>query len=236
MMSTLHSHSTSKAFAIFSAIDEQRIGRELATAFERIDKYEKRVLAYDALPYKKRTPQLTAEYYHHRMLFTVAFRHLKDVPEELVVFHVDRAIEEIVGEEIVHAGDNSDLLLDLEDQMEEIRMKEGLGEDEDWLVGEGPDNYEELRRKYEDSIELMHTAILVRICNRYGFDDLAKLYENDRMTYDVMREVGRQIAFGINDFNREMEREMQQFFLREYGEEAVELLRMRLEQVRRVHG
>ncbi len=76
-------------------------------------------------------------------------------------------------------------------QIDEIRLREGLDEDEDWGIGEGPEDWKELNGQYEQILDMKFEETL----REFGFNDIADLYHDDRGTYDLRREEGRRLAF-----------------------------------------
>ena len=74
--------------------------------------------------------------------------------------------------------------------MEAICKREGLNDDEYWPIGEGPDDLEKLEQQYEKVTERKFEETL----REYGLDDIADQYCQDRKSYDVQREQGRQLA------------------------------------------
>lgn len=76
-------------------------------------------------------------------------------------------------------------------KMKAIEKREGLDEDHYWPPGEGPDDYEELRKAEDDRYE----AIFVKRLRDFGEHDMADLYLTDRDEYRRRTERGRRICF-----------------------------------------
>lgn len=82
-------------------------------------------------------------------------------------------------------------LADLTAQMDEIRQREGLGEDECWSRGEGPADWSELNNQYELILDIKFENTL----REYDLKDIADLYHTDRNAFDALREEGRRFVF-----------------------------------------
>ncbi len=72
-----------------------------------------------------------------------------------------------------------------------IREREGLNEDEDWRIGQGPEDREELSKRYSQVLDAKFEETL----REYGLVDMADLCSQDRKAYDELREEGRRLVF-----------------------------------------
>ena len=80
---------------------------------------------------------------------------------------------------------------DINARMNAIRKREGLDDDEDWPIGQVPEDWEDLEEKYSQVLDAKFEETL----REYGLVDMANLYSQDRETYDARREEGRRLAF-----------------------------------------
>ena len=84
-------------------------------------------------------------------------------------------------------------LCDINAGIDAIREREGLDDDEDWRVGEGPEDWEQLQKQYSGVLDRKFEETL----REYGLDDIADLYNMDREAYEAQREAGRRMALGV---------------------------------------
>lgn len=87
-------------------------------------------------------------------------------------------------------GFYEEALRDIDFKMRAIEKREGLGELEYWPVGEGPEDHEELNRKYD----LITDQKFEETMREFGLHDMADLYRNNREVYDANREKGRRMV------------------------------------------
>ena len=74
--------------------------------------------------------------------------------------------------------------------MDAIEAREGLGELECWINGDGPEDYRAAFAEYQQLVEKLTNAFEVKVLRRYGFSVFADLLESDPMRFDVMKEIG----------------------------------------------
>lgn len=98
---------------------------------------------------------------------------------------------ETVHDERCFNGSYDEDLASINAQIDEIRLREGLDEDEDWGIGEGPEDWNELNNQYEKILDMKFEETL----REFGLNDIANLYRDDRETYDARREEGRCLVF-----------------------------------------
>ena len=80
---------------------------------------------------------------------------------------------------------------DISARIDAIRKREGLDEDEDWFIGQGPEDWKELNEQYSQVLNAKFEETL----REYGLVDMANLYRQDRKAYDACREEGRRLVF-----------------------------------------
>ena len=115
--------------------------------------------------------------------------------------------------------------------MEAIRVREGLAEDEFWAFkNEGPSDYQELSAEFGRILERVTDTVFIFALRRYHLGEVADLFEADRVLFEIQREVGRRLIFPSRD--DKVEKLMDDYFRREYGEEAFERVRSRTKELR----
>src|SRR4051812_30874010 len=118
-----------------------------------------------------------------------AVRDAGSVPEAagfyLVSWQVDQAI----------LGQVEEVLRGQEDELDAIRRRHGLGEDDAWPPGEGPPEYEEAIQKYHDAWDGLYAAKL----DALGEHAMAQLFRTDRARFDQLSEEGQQFFHGPGD-------------------------------------
>ena len=77
-----------------------------------------------------------------------------------------------------------------------IRRREGMEPVDDWMLGEGPADYQALVKESERLLDRIADAVLPMVLRRYRLNDMADLFERDRRTYDLRVEIGRRISGG----------------------------------------
>ena len=119
------------------------------------------------------------------------------------------AIEDVFDRRMTE-GFYEEELRDVDSKMSAIKKREGLGEFEYWPVGQGPEDYEELNKKYD----LISDGKFEETLQEFGLHDMADLYRNNREVYDAKREKGRRIV--IQDISdRELLESLQEQFEKE---------------------
>ena len=84
-------------------------------------------------------------------------------------------------------------LCDIKADLDAIREREGPDDDEDWRIGDGPEDWEQLQKQYSGVLDRKFEETL----REYGLDDIADLYNMDREAYEAQREAGRRMALGV---------------------------------------
>ena len=84
-----------------------------------------------------------------------------------------------------------DDLAEVTTQMDAIRQREGLDEDEDWSRGEGPEDWVKLNDQWDQIYDMTFENVL----REYGLNDIAELYQANREAYEAFREEGRRFVF-----------------------------------------
>ena len=123
----------------FFDITEERIATDTSAAAE----LEAEELFANPIPFVATTeePTKVAEFYHQRMVH--AFGMQNHVDEALGIYYASHAARSI-SEWAVQVAHNKGLIADLANGMAEIRKREGLHVDDDYLAGEGPEDHQAL--------------------------------------------------------------------------------------------
>lgn len=100
-------------------------------------------------------------------------------------------IERVHTERWVGGWYESDLC-DIKAGIDAIRKREGLDDDEDWPLGEGPEDRDELEQQYSEVLERKFEETL----REFGLHEIADLYHLDREAFDARREQGRRLSVG----------------------------------------
>jgi len=85
------------------------------------------------------------------------------------------------------------------ERFEAIRQKHGLGPDEFWALGEGPEEAQSLDREFNAACDRVTLQIFQEHADRTGHPFLrqaADLLASDPHEFERRREVGRQSLFG----------------------------------------
>jgi hypothetical protein len=105
-----------------------------------------------------------------------------DAGFHLVTWHID-AMSSLAAEVELHA---------LEDQMDSVKRRHGLAEDDFWLPEEAPAEYEQLRQTYQTAWD----AIYVRLLRHHGEHEAAELFCQDHQEFERKAEAGREYFHG----------------------------------------
>lgn len=100
----------------------------------------------------------------------------------LVSWHIDAMASEEAEKRFQH----------LDEQMDAVKKKHGLEEDEYWSSGEAPQEYERLRLEYQDAWDASFAAQL----ELFGEGETAHLFRTEREEFDRQSETGRAFFHG----------------------------------------
>lgn len=179
----------------FFAIPKERIAHDLAHADANFDRLIQEIQASRAIPRKQRTPEIEAEEYHRQMLRGHALRSRPGLTEAQRLFFIVYPAE-MIAENAMFAPHEQDRRAVLSQQMDAIKKREGLTEDQDYLIGEGPEDYQALSRESEELYDKVRDTVLVEVLRRYQINDVVRLFEEDRETFDQLMEEGRSAVLG----------------------------------------
>lgn len=181
-------------------------------------------------PHEQRTHEVEARIAHLRMIQAHQFCEDETLPAEVRTFYAALAVERIAQDaEIAASGKGA--VAQLTRQMEEVKSREGLAPDENWLSNEGPQDYRRLAEQREKLLRSIEQTIVVFLLRRYHLDEQAELYETDRVTFEVQREVGRILM--MEGGSPPTEEDLLNGYLgRTYGPGAIERVLSRLREIR----
>lgn len=74
-------------------------------------------------------------------------------------------------------------LCEINADIDAIREREGLDDDEYWPIGEGPEDWEELHQEYSGVLDRKFEETL----REFGLHEVADLYQMDREAFDAKR-------------------------------------------------
>jgi hypothetical protein len=214
---------------LFFHLQQERIDEDLAAASGRLDAIGRDLDAFSRLPREEKTPERAAVWYHNQMLRARAVQLLPGTNEDTALYLIAWAAAQIC-QEAADAAPDTGRFLELSEQIKEIQEREGLGPDEYWKIGDGPEDYQAASDEHDALMAELDEVILLKVLRRYRFDAFADLYESDRMTYEVMKEAGRRLVLGppSDDRNRDMNAIFDDELLSQYGPKALDLLQERL--------
>ena len=84
---------------------------------------------------------------------------------------------------------------EFEERLREIRKEHGLGEDEEWLPGEAPPEYERLLDESHAAWDRLYAQTL----EEFGEREVARLYRHDREEFERRFAAGRAFFHGPQD-------------------------------------
>ena len=226
-MSKFSSFNRVETLRIFFSIPQARIDRDLGGALFDVKRICEEIDAYCALAEQERTPELSARRYHNQFLQAHCMRKLPAICEAEAMFHVMRVAEDIVNDAAMNALEKGQIG-ELMRRMEEIERREGLKERDYWSIGEGPPDYQAANAQSDILLDKIDDAVMPCVLRRYRFGAVADLYENNRMEFDVMREVGRLRVFPEKTTKLDDGESKGTYFLETYGQAAVDLFYQRL--------
>jgi len=124
-----------------------------------------------------------------------ALYHARRISSEEYVFYADLPIEEIhmARSSEGYYADARPVL----DAIRRIESEHGLPDDEYWLVGQGPPEYERLQEQHSALLEEKYAETL----REFGLDDLADLRERNPEEYARRRERGRRASFHKEEYS-----------------------------------
>jgi hypothetical protein len=102
---------------------------------------------------------------------------------------------DLIAEQALDRAHQQGRIAELGRQMEVIQRREGLGPDECCLIGDGPEDYQQLSNESEELYDKVHDTVFTTVLRRYHLGAVADLYETDRPKFDRLSERARKKIF-----------------------------------------
>lgn len=237
--------SPSEILDAFFAISPRQIAADLRDQEPEITDRERlmeRLCSSDKIPAHIRSARQWATYHHENML--VAHLHsLYLGQKDLRVLWVSQPIEKIADLACSTAHEEG-RLAELSAALDEIARSEGFSSAKALKSAraEQPPAFEALAREEKTILLGIGDTMFVEIARRYRLNSIADLFENNRLKYAVMREVGRRLDpmwmdSQITEEQRRKWEACEEEKIRSiFGEKAIDLLQKRLVAVKRKLG
>lgn len=213
------------------AIKPETIARDLKQAEDRLADVSAALSRLTDIAYDQRTPEDDAQIVHLMMVQAHELCRAAHVLPEIKVFYAAFGVGNIVQMAEIVAMDQG-RLADLRRQMAEIRQREGLAADEDWLYHGGPPDHRALEAEADAIGDGIVDTVLISVLRRYRLHEQAKLYEADRKQWEYLREVGSRVICGMDDGNADADAFTDRYLAKKYGDEFVRDLHHRVSLVR----
>ena len=223
---------TAETLRIFFEIPAEVIVRDIGRAEADYAALTDEIAALEGLPPADRTPQSEAHHHHLLMVQAVVVFKNDHVQPELKVFYAVKGAGSVV-QLVEESADTKGSLGELKTQMDAIELREGLEPGESWIYRtEGPDDYRALEDQRDQIFERIEHTVYPAVLHRYGLTEFADLYERDFATFDIQREIGSRVIFPRDEPNSEVQKIIDDAIERDYGMEALERIRRRVEEIK----
>ena len=217
---------------IFFEIPHEVITRDVGRAEADYVGLTDEIASLEAVPLADRTPESEAHQRHLLIVQAAVVFKNEHVQPELKTFYVVKGAGSVV-QLVEETADNKGSLAVLRNQMEAIERREGLPPGECWVWRhEGPDDYRALEDQCDQILERIEHTVYPSVLRRYGLTELADLYERDFATFDIQREIGSRVIYPREEPNSEVQTIIDGAIERDYGKDALERLRRRVEEIR----
>jgi hypothetical protein len=225
------SKDPSKTLDLLFAIEPQLITHDLRRAEDDIRSIADEIASVQAIPFDAKTPQIEARRAHLFMIQAHELCRRDSIAPEVQTFYAAFGAGHIAQDAEMVAADR-DTCAELSRQMDAIRRREGLATDEFWAMqGEGPQDYRDLSDEFGRVLERITDTVFVFALRRYHLNDQADLFERDRVTFEIQREIGRRVIMPLKN-DEEVGKMMDDYFRREYGTTAFERVLARVQEIR----
>lgn len=206
--------------AIISRRKQDVIDRDLRCAEEDIRTITNEISSLFGLPLTARTPEIDARLAHLLMVRAHDLCRRDSVAPELNTFYAAFAAGHIVQDAEMVAEDKG-TCAELSSRMDFIRRREGLADDEFWEMHEGPQDYRDLDDELGRVLQRIEETVFAFVLRRYHMGEQADLFERDRVEFEIQREVGRRVISPPRKETEDIEKQMDDYFCSEYGEDAL---------------
>lgn len=219
-----------KTLERFFSITPETIQADLQQGAEDIRSLLRESRALEALPVESLTPEHEARLLHLQLI-EAAYVASDDVfAPEVKTFYAAFAAGHVAQDAEIIAADQESCAR-ISAQMHEIRQREGLTEGQSWeLSQEGPDDYRRLDDEFGEVLSRVADTVIPFVLRRYGLNEAADLFEQDRAEFEIQREIGRRVV--VPSQNEEIAKVFEKGFVREYGAEALARVVARAAQLR----
>lgn len=203
--------------ALLYAIKPDVISRDLKNAEERLPEIIASISKLSEVTLDERTAADEARIAHMMMVQAYALCRMQNTLPEFRVFYASFGAGNIMQRAEAVAL-NQGRLAELTRQMGEIRLREGLAGDEFWFGEKGPVDHQKLEAEVDALEDQIVDTVMISVLNRYRLHEQAKIYENDRKQWDLLREIGARVVISDGDDNTEAERLMDIHLAKKHGE------------------
>lgn len=226
------SKDPSKTLDLLFALEPQVITHDLRRAEEDIRSIADEIASVQAIPFDAKTPEIEARRAHLFMIQAHELCRRDTIAPEVQTFYAAFGAGHIAQDAEMVTGDK-DTCAELSRQMDAIRRREGLADDEFWAMrGEGPQDYRDLNDEFGRVLERVADTIFIFAFRRYHLNGQADLFERDRVTFEIHREIGRRVIMPLKKDAADVEKMMDDYFRREYGTAAFERVLARVQEIR----
>lgn len=216
---------TEQMLDVFLNIDPSVIKRDLDNVEGSLTEVVGAAKKLRLTPQADRTPEDSAKLAHLTLLQACEVaRHPNFLPEH-VTYHTAQAVESICLD-ATSVAFNRGQLADLAGKLREFERQDGLKTDEYWAKGDGPEDYQDISKELDDLLDEIRDTLFVHILRTYHLTDIADRFENDRLAFEIDREVGRHLFF------HDRITDTYDYFARVFGTEAWEKVCSRLKALR----
>lgn len=221
----------SEMLKVLFAMEQTEVDRDLISAKERITEIIEEIRSLGRLSGAEKTAKTEARRAHLMMVQAHELCRKEIGPPELQTFYAAFGAGNIAQEAEMVTADKP-TLTELSFRMDEIRRREGLAQGEYWMAGDGPADHQKLEDEWNDRIEAVADTIFVFVLTRYRLQAQASLYERNRKEFEILREIGRRLIWSTST-DSFGEGTMDEYFRKEWGEDAFRRVERRVEELRR---
>lgn len=225
------SKTPSKTLTILFSMERRTIDRDLESAEGEIVVLAGRISALFAIPVALRTPEIDARLAHLLMVQAHELCRNETLQPELKTFYAAFGAG-YVAQDAEHVAAGKDTLANLSIRIDAIRRREGLADDEYWTRNQGPADYCALDAEFDRIVTGISEMVFAFALRRYRLENCAELYEQDRVTFEIKREVGRRIISPARGDTAAIEKLMDDYCRKQYGPDALHHVKVRTKQLR----
>lgn len=219
-----------KMLEIFFAIKPAEIEHDLRGVEINSDAFRLELAELHEINFDVRTPEIEARIAHLTMILAYALCSQSNVLPEVKTLYAAMGAGQVMQDAEFQAYTKG-RLNEIAQRMEDIRKRDGLLDEEIWHHNTPPEDYIALDKEHDELSESITDTIFVYTLQQYRLKDQAELFENDRRTFEINREVGRRLL--LSDKEPEGVEELMDRSIRmNYGEETLNKIRSRIQQIK----